>query len=120
MKWTREERDAITATMEHWKDDVIPHLIKDNKNEEHMSDKEIESYLKMLHAENLLGTHVCHLCIQAGNCKECSYYKVYGERCYSHAQPYSVFVEEPTILNAIKVYNKVADMIHEEHYEKED
>lgn len=99
MKWTKKEHDAITATMEHWKDDVIPAI----KNNDVLP----------------IGFTTCHLCLSVYNCIDCPYVKAYHKACNDVDEVYTIFYYNRTIENAINCYNKVADMIDEEHY-KED
>jgi hypothetical protein len=100
MKWTKKEHNAITATLEHWKDDVIPAI----KNNDALP----------------IGASNCPFCLLIGlSCLECPYFKAYHKACNDTGEIYEIFYYDQTIENAINCYNKVADMINTEHY-KED
>lgn len=100
MKWTKEEREAIRATMEHWKDDIIKPL------KVGVSIDDIN-----------LGSTTCPLCLSVTSCWDCPYFKMYETVCFESGEVYSNFQVSETVEDAINCYNKVADMIDAEHYE---
>ena len=108
IKWTEEQKEAIEASIAHWKDDIISRLLCGAKIDKSLliwddTGDDVECF-----ADDCL---LCNLYGDSERCKECPYVIHYRRRCSDLDQAWWNFVITPTLQTAQEMVRKLEALL---------